>query len=170
MIDKKHITLSKNQEHHKVIVPRKRINNISSNENQLKLINDVVNEIKSRNLQITLISCVFLLFYKTGRDTLTRMEIETMLEEEIMQYSHKIVSSNTERSCVITLDNYKQKVKDILKKKKWFNKNINKNNEVEYRMQRKIVASVLPRIISQLKSINNDMDFFAKYYKEIAIN
>ena len=132
--------------------------NIPSNTSQLKIIQNLVDDIKSKGHKYSLISCVFLQFYKTGKDTLLKKEMNQLLEEEISKNKNKIISSHTGRSCMIDITNYRRKVKDILKKKKWFTKRINENNEIEYKMNSKIVAPILPRIISQLKSIEKNKD------------
>ena len=119
----------------------------------------MVQEIKKRGLKYSLICCTFLIFYKEGTDTLPRDDIEKLVEEEIRQNKNKIISSHTERSCVLETTNYKKKLRDILKKKKWFIKRVNSNGEIEYTMIENIVAPVMPRIISQLKSLNTDADF-----------
>ena len=95
-----------------------RSQNIPSNTSQLKIIQNLVDEIKSNGHKYSLISCVFLQFYKAGKDTLLKKEINQLLEEEISKNKNKIISSHTGRSCMIDLTNYRRKVKDILKKKK----------------------------------------------------
>lgn len=132
--------------------------NIPSNKSQLKIIYNLVEDNKKNGHKYSLISCLFLLFYKSGKDTLLKKEINNLLEEEISKNRNKIISSHTGRSCMINLVNYRRKVKDILKKKKWFTKRINEDKEIEYKMNNKIVAPILPRIISQLKSIEKNKD------------
>ena len=133
---------------------------IPSNSSQLKIIQNLVEEIKKNGHKYSLISCLFLQFYKANRDTLTKKELYDLLEEEIRQNKNRIISSHTDRCCMIDLKNYRRKAKDILKKKKWFSKRLNDKGEVEYKMNSKIVGPILPRILSQLKSIEKNKDDF----------
>jgi len=135
-------------------------NSIPSNNSQLKIIQNLVEEIKKNGHKYSLISCLFLQFYRANRDTLTKDELYDLLEEEIKQNKNRIISSHTGRCCMIDLKNYRRKAKDILKKKKWFSKRLNEKGEVEYKMNNRIVGPILPRIISQLKSIEKNKDDF----------
>jgi len=146
-------------------IPIKKVGTAKDNRSQLKILNDMIEDIKKKGLKYSFIACTFLTFYKAGKDTLPRVEIERMLEEEIVQNKDKIISSFSERSCILDANNYKKKLRDILKKKKWFSKRINENKEIEYTMLENIVSPSMPRIISQLKSLNISKDNLKK--KEI---
>jgi len=146
-------------------IATKKLGNAKDNRSQLKILNDMIEDIKKKGLKYSFIACTFLTFYKAGKDTLPRVEIERMLEEEIVQNKDKIISSFSERSCILDATNFKKKLRDILKKKKWFSKRLNENKEIEYTMLEDIVSPSMPRIISQLKSLNISKDNLKK--KEI---
>lgn len=82
------------------------------------------------------------------------------MENEILKNKNKIISSPTNRYCIIDLKNYKSKLKDILKKKKWFTKNINEIGETEYTLNPNIISSITPKIISYIKVINKNENLF----------
>ena len=74
----------------------------------------------NNDYKIPLLPCVFLLFYNERKTTLKKSELYSLMEQQIIKYQNRIISSPTERYILISKKNYKARIKDILKKKKWF--------------------------------------------------
>ena len=82
------------------------------------------------------------------------------MEAEAINNKNKILSSSTQRYCIIDKKNYKLKIKDILKKQKWFTKKRNELGEIEYTLNPGVVAKITPKIISYFKAINKNESKF----------
>jgi len=131
----------------------------NDNEDLLETIKKLVDEHKKNGYKYPLLACVFLLFYNSGKKILKKSELYSLMEKEIINNKNKIISSPTERYCIITQQNFKSKIKDIIKNKKWLTRNINESGENEYTLSPGAVSSVIPKIISYLKVLvkNNSM-------------
>ena len=125
--------------------------NANKNEEELEKIKKMVEENKGKGYKIPLLANVFLLFYNSGKNTLKKSEAYALMEQEAKNNKNIIISSPTERYCMINPKNYKSKIKDILKKKKWFSRKVNDLGEIEYTLNPGVVASVVPKITSYLK-------------------
>ena len=132
----------------------------NNNEEELEKIKKLIEEQKKNSHKYPLLACFFLMFYYEEKSTLTRNKIYSLMENEILKNKNKIISSPTNRYCIIDLKNYKSKLKDILKKKKWFTKNINEIGETEYTLNPNIISSITPKIISYIKVINKNENLF----------
>ena len=121
------------------------------NDEELEKIKKLVEENKKNGYKIPLLASVFLLFYNSGKKTLKKSEAYSLMEVEALNNKNKIISSPTERYCMINPKNYKSKIKDILKKKKWFSRKVDDWGEIEYTLNPGVVASVVPKISSYLK-------------------
>lgn len=121
------------------------------NDEELEKIKKLVEENKKNGYKIPLLASVFLLFYNSGKKTLKKSEAYSLMEVEALNNKNKIISSPTERYCMINPKNYKSKIKDILKKKKWFSRKVDDSGEIEYTLNPGVVASVVPKISSYLK-------------------
>lgn len=133
-----------------------------SNTYQLKMLKKYIDEIKSKGKMYSLISVVFLLFYETGKEILSKNEINTLIKEEVLLNKNKIVSSNSERCQLITINNYKTKIKDILKNRKFFIRTHNSKGEFAFKLKNNIVNKILSKLISQ----NNAIQKKEKIFKE----
>ena len=133
--------------------------NVNKNDEDLEKIKKMVEENKEKGFKIPLLAKVFLLFYNSGKNTLKKSEAYALMEKEAINNKNIIISSPTERYCMINQKNYKSKIKDILKKKKWFSRKVNDTGEIEYTLNPGVVASVVPKITSYLKVLvkNNFM-------------
>ena len=125
--------------------------NVNKNDEELEKIKKLVQENKEKGYKIPLLANVFLLFYNSGKNTLKKSEAYALMEKEAINNKNIIISSPTERYCMINQKNYKSKIKDILKKKKWFSRKVNDTGEIEYTLNPGVVASVVPKITSYLK-------------------
>ena len=125
--------------------------NVNKNDEELEKIKKLVQENKEKGYKIPLLANVFLLFYNSGKNTLKKSEAYALMEKEAINNKNIIISSPTERYCMINQKNYKSKIKDILKKKKWFSRKVNDSGEIEYTLNPGVVASVVPKITSYLK-------------------
>ena len=132
----------------------------NNNEEELEKIKKLIEEQKKNSHKYPLLACFFLMFYYEEKSTLTRNKIYSLMENEILKNKNKIISSPTNRYCIIDLKNYKSKLKDILKKKKWFTKKINEIGETEYTLNPNIISSITPKIISYIKVINKNENLF----------
>lgn len=132
----------------------------SNNEEELKKIKKLVDEQKKNGHKYPLIACFFLIFYNEGKYTLTKKRIHSLMEAEAINNKNKILSSSTQRYCIIDKKNYKLKIKDILKKQKWFTKKRNELGEIEYTLNPGVVAKITPKIISYFKAINKNESKF----------
>ena len=132
----------------------------NNNEEEIEKIKKLIEEQKKNSHKYPLLACFFLMFYYEEKSTLTRNKIYSLMENEILKNKNKIISSPTNRYCIIDLKNYKYKIKDILKKKKWFTKNINEIGETEYTLNPNIISSITPKIISYIKVINKNENLF----------
>ena len=143
------------------IISDKKKKNIENKDNkhQLEIFKKVVDEAKSKGKMYSFISVAFLIYYEAGKNCLTKSEIKSLIEKEIKENPGKIISSHTGRCCLITLNNYRKKIKDIFKKRKWFLKEKNKSGDIIFKLKENIIAPILPRLISQIKSIETNEDF-----------
>ena len=130
------------------------------NDEELEKIKKLVEENKKNGYKIPLLATVFLLFYNSGKKTLKKSEAYALMEKEALNNKNKIISSPTERYCMISQKNYKSKIKDILKKKKWFSRKVNDSGEIEYTLNPGVVASVVPKISSYLKVLVKNQFLF----------
>ena len=121
-----------------------------NNEEALKLLNTFIEDQKNRGYKYPLISCVFVQFYKSGKQVLEKSELYSLVKKEVIENKNKIISSPTERYCIIDAKNYKSRIKDIIKKKNFFSKN-KEEGKIEYSLNPGIVSYILPKIISDLK-------------------
>ena len=133
---------------------------INHNDEELEKIKKLVEENKKNGYKIPLLATVFLLFYNSGKKTLKKSEAYALMEKEALNNKNKIISSPTERYCMISPKNYKSKIKDILKKKKWFSRKVNDSGEIEYTLNPGVVASVVPKISSYLKVLVKNQFLF----------
>ena len=124
---------------------------VNNNDEELEKIKQLVEESVKNGHKIPLLAIVFLLFYNSGKTTLKKSEAYDLMEKETLKYKNKIISSPTERYCMINHKNFKSKIKDILKKKKWFSRKVNDDGEIEYTLNPSVVASVAPKINSYIK-------------------
>ena len=93
---------------------------INNNNQELEKIKQLVDENIKNGYKIPLIATVLLLFHNIENSTLKKSDLYSLMEKEIKNNKDSIISAPTERYCLITHNNYKPKIKDILKKKKWF--------------------------------------------------
>ena len=124
---------------------------INNNDEELEKIKNLVEESYKNGHKIPLLAIVFLLFYNSGKTTLKKSEAYALMEKETQNYKNKIISSPTERYCMINHKNFKSKIKDILKKKKWFSRKVNDDGEIEYTLNPSVVQSVAPKINTYIK-------------------
>ena len=124
---------------------------VNNNDEELEKIKQLVEESVKNGHKIPLLALVFLLFYNSGKTTLKKSEAYELMEKETYKYKNKIISSPTERYCMINHKNFKSKIKDILKKKKWFSRKVNDDGEIEYTLNPSVVISVAPKINSYVK-------------------
>ena len=139
---------------------------ISNNSEELEKIQKLVDENKKSGHKIPLIATVLLLFHNAENNTLKKCDLYSLMEKETINNKNTIISSPTERYCIINQKNYKSKIKDILKKKKWFTRKINENNEIEYTLNPGVVSSIVPRITSFFKSLVENDYFFINEQEE----
>lgn len=154
-----------------IISSIKKKNNINQdNRHQLEIFKKVVDEAKSKGKMYSFISVAFLIYYESGKSCLTKSEIKKLVEKEIKENPSKIISSHTGRCCLITLHNYRRKIKDIFKKRKWFIKDKNKKGEIIFKLKENIIAPILPRLISQIKSIETNEEFLKEQIEMTSMN
>ena len=133
---------------------------INNNSEELEKIKKLVDENKKNGHKIPLIATVLLLFHNAENNTLKKSDLYSMMEKETINNKNTIISSPTERYCIINKKNYKSKIKDIIKKKKWFTKKLNENKEIEFTLNPGVVQSIAPRITSFFKVLaKNDYLF-----------
>ena len=125
----------------------------------------IIDNHKKNGYKYPLLACLFLLFYNSGKNTLKKSELYSLMEKEAINNKNKIISSPTERFCIITPKNYKSKIKDMIKKKKWFTKKFNDIGESEYTLNPGAVSSVVPKIILYLKVLVKN-DFMFKFKED----
>ena len=83
-----------------------------NNEELHKIKNSIETHLK-KDFKYPLLACVFLLFYDSGKTTLKKSELYSLMEKELIKYKGRIISSPTERYKIITKANYKAIIKDI---------------------------------------------------------
>ena len=136
---------------------------INNNSEELEKIKKLVDENKKNGFKIPLIATVLLLFHNADNNTLKKNDLFSLMEKETINNKNMIISSPTERYCIINQKNYKSKIKDIIKKKKWFTKKMNENKEIEFTLNPCVVSSIIPRITSFFKVLaKNDYLFINK--------
>ena len=131
-----------------------------SNADELQKLKDMVEEQKQKGHKYPLLAGVFLLFYKAGKSILTKTELYDLMEKLTIEDKNTIISAPNERYSIITPGNYKAKIKDIIKKKKWFTRRMNNSGEIEYSLNQGSVSIVLPKIESYLKIIEKRDSIF----------
>ena len=139
---------------------------INNNSEELEKIKKLVDENKKNGHKIPLIATVLLLFHNAENNTLKKSDLYSLMEKETKNNKNAIISSPTERYCIINHKNYKSKIKDILKKKKWFTKKLNENKEIEYTLNPGVVSSIVPRITSFFKVLAKNDYLFINEEKE----
>ena len=139
---------------------------IDRNNEELEKIKNMVEKHIQNDFKCPLLPCVFLLFYNAGKTTLKKSELYSLMEQEIMKYKNKIISAPTERYILISKNNYKSRIKDILKRKKWFIRNVTDSKEKEFTLKPNSVPSVTPKIITYLKILEKNHFFFSIEIKE----
>ena len=130
------------------------------NESELRRIKNLVDGQRRKGHKYPLLACVFLQFFDAGKSTLTKPELYSMIEKTSIRDKNLIISSPTERYSIICPSNYKAKIKDIMKKKKWFTKKMNEKGSIEYTLNEGIVAQITPKIISSLRCIKKKDSIF----------
>ena len=138
----------------------------NSNALELQKIKNLIDRQKMKGHKYPLLACIFLLFLEAGKNTLTKSELYSLMEKVSLRDKNKIISSPTERYCIINPSNYKAKIKDIIKKKKWFTKKMNNDGEIEYTLNEGSVCTVTPKIISYLNIIEKREYIFQSKGKE----
>ena len=138
----------------------------ATNEEELEKLNTLIELQKSKGHKYPLLACVFLLFRTAGKKTLTKSEMYNLMEKKAIEDKTKIVSSPTERYCVITQNNFKSKIKDIVKKKKWFTRAINDKGEIIYTLNDGVVCQISPKIESYLNIIEKRDGIFKNKARE----
>ena len=139
---------------------------INNNSEELEKIKKLVDENKKNGHKIPLIATVLLLFHNVENNTLKKSELYSLMEKETINNKNTIISSPTERYCIINQKNYKSKIKDILKKKKWFTRKINESNEIEFTLNPGVISSIIPRITSFFKTLVKNDYFFINEQEE----
>ena len=134
----------------------------ASNEEELEKLQTQIDLQKSKGHKYPLLACVFLLFRTAGKKTLTKTEMYDLMEKKAIEDKTKIVSSPTERYCIITQNNYKSKIKDIVKKKKWFTRALDDKGEIIYTLNEGVVCQIRPKIESYLNVIEKRETFTAR--------
>jgi hypothetical protein len=137
-----------------------------TNEESLQKLETLVEEQKAKGHKYPLLACVFLLFRTSGKKTLTKTELYELMEKKTVEDKNKIISSPTERYCIITPNNFKSKIKDIVKKKKWFTREINDKGEIEYTLNPGVISQIEPKIESYLKCIEKRDSIFQNKARE----
>ena len=133
---------------------------INNNSEELEKIKKLIDENKKNGYKIPLIATVLLFFHNAENNTLKKSDLYSLMEKETINNKNTIISSPTERYCIINQKNYKSKIKDIIKKKKWFTKKVNENKEIEFTLNPGVVSSIVPRITSFFKVLaKNDYLF-----------
>ena len=138
----------------------------ATNEEELEKLNSLIELQKSKGHKYPLLACVFLLFRTAGKKTLTKNEMYNLMEKKAIEDKTKIVSSPTERYCVITQNNFKSKIKDIVKKKKWFTRALNDKGEIIYTLNDGVVCQISPKIESYLNIIEKRDGIFKNKARE----
>ena len=138
----------------------------ATNEEELEKLHSLIELQKSKGHKYPLLACVFLLFRTAGKKTLTKTEMYDLMEKKAIEDKTKIVSSPTERYCVITQNNFKSKIKDIVKKKKWFTRAINDKGEIIYTLNDGVVCQISPKIESYLNIIEKRDGIFKNKARE----
>ena len=133
---------------------------IDKNNEELHKIKNLIETHLKKDYKYPLLACVFLLFYDSGKTTLKKSELYSLMEKELIKYKGRIISSPTERYKIITKKNYKTIIKDIIKKKKWFIRKVNDSKEIEYSLIPNCVCSITKKIISYLKVLEKNNLFF----------
>ena len=144
--------------------------NIHNNDIELEKLQNLIDRQKRKGNKYPLLASVFLLFREARKDTLTKSELYSLMEKLSLRDKNKIISSPTERYTIINPYNYKAKIKDIIKKKKWFTRRMNNNGEIEYTLNEGAVYLVTPKIITYLNCIDKRDDIFQSNAKEILDN
>ena len=138
----------------------------ATNEEELEKLHSLIELQKSKGHKYPLLACVFLLFRTAGKKTLTKNEMYNLMEKKAIEDKTKIVSSPTERYCVITQNNSKSKIKDIVKKKKWFTRALNDKGEIIYTLNDGVVCQISPKIESYLNIIEKRDGIFKNKARE----
>ena len=138
----------------------------ATNEEELEKLHSLIEQQKSKGHKYPLLACVFLLFRTAGKKTLTKNEMYNLMEKKAIEDKTKIVSSPTERYCVITQNNFKSKIKDIVKKKKWFTRALNDKGEIIYTLNDGVVCQISPKIESYLNIIEKRDGIFKNKARE----
>ena len=124
---------------------------VNNNNEELEKIKKLVDENKNNGHKIPLLATVLLLFHNVENSTLTKSDLYSLMEKETRNNKNAIISSPTDRYSIINPRNFKSKIKDILKKKKWFTKKVNDSNEIEFTLNPRVISSIIPRITSFFK-------------------
>ena len=132
----------------------------NSNEYELLKIKNLVDTQINKGHKYPLLACIFLCFYDAGKSTLTKSELYDLMAKRTAKDINKIVSSPTERYSIVTPNNFKSKIKDIIKKKKWFNRVMNNNGEIEYTLNEGILSQITPKIESYCNIIESRDSIF----------
>ena len=138
----------------------------STNEEELKKLETLIETQKSKGHKYPLLACVFSIFHSSGKNTLTKAELYNLMEKKATEDKNKIISSPTERYCIITPNNFKAKIKDIIKKKKWFTRAIDDKGDIIYTLNPGVVWQITPKIESYLKVIEKRDSIFQNKARE----
>ena len=138
----------------------------SSNMEQLQILKDMVEAQKNKGHKYPLLASIFLVFYYARKSILTKTELYDLMEKLTTEDKNKIISAPNERYSIITPNNFKSKIKDIIKKKRWFTRRMNDAGEIEYELNAGTVALVLPKIEAYLKIIEK-RDSISKMIQEV---
>ena len=132
----------------------------NSNMEQLQILKDMVEAQKNKGHKYPLLASIFLVFYYAGKNILTKTELYDLMDKLTTEDKNKIISAPNERYSIITPNNFKSKIKDIIKKKRWFTRRMNDAGEIEYELNAGTVSLVLPKIEAYLKMIEKRDSIF----------
>ena len=140
---------------------------ISSNEVGLERIYNLIEVQKMKGHKYPLLACIFLLFREAGKETLKKSELYELMEKASQKDENKIISSPTERYCTINPTNYKYRIKDIIKNKRYFTRRMDENGKFEYSLNEGSALAAIPKIVKYLDIIEKREYIFQSKAKEL---
>ena len=125
-------------------------------DEEVDKIEKLIEENKKKGNKTPLYAIIFLLFYKAEKNTLNNKELYSLLEKEIINNKDNIITfngNNYNDYNIINQNNFRKRIYDIIKKKKWLIKNVKDSNIIEYTLKLDKVLSIINKIIHYLKFV-----------------
>ena len=128
--------------------------NIIIKDVEVEKIEKIIEENKKKGNKIPLYAIVFLIFYKADNYTLKKDELYSLVKKEVINNKDIIIVFKKNKYIIVNQDNYKRKIYEMIRNKKWLIKKENDSKEKEYTLNLDDIPSIVSQINYSLKRFN----------------